>query len=66
LGVRNEVNLVVTLRQFEAQFRGHDTAAAVRRITGDSNLHVRVAAVLCDSMAESGSGCRFYTKMRSE
>jgi hypothetical protein len=38
------MDLVPALRQFQAQFRGNDTATAVRRITGDSDLHVRGAA----------------------
>ncbi len=44
LRVGNEVDFVSALRQFQAQFRGHDAATAVRRITGDSDLHVRGAA----------------------
>src|SRR5579863_7151507 len=40
LRIRNEVDFVAALRQFQAEFGGDDTAAAIRRITGDSNFHV--------------------------
>ena len=44
LRVGNEMDLVSALRQLQTEFRGDDSAAAVRRITGDSDLHVRGAA----------------------
>jgi hypothetical protein len=44
LRIRDEMNFMAALRQFQAQFGGYDTTAAVRRITGDSDLHVRRAA----------------------
>ena len=54
LGVRDEMNFVAALGQFQAQFRGHHAAAAVGRITGDPNLHVRSCLrSLCDSMART-------------
>ena len=39
LRVGNEMDLVAALGQFQAEFGGDDAAAAVRRITGDSDLH---------------------------
>jgi hypothetical protein len=38
------MDFVSALGQFQAQFRGHNAATAVRRITGDADLHVRGAA----------------------
>src|ERR1700728_76905 len=63
LRVGDEMNFVSALSQLQAQFRGDDSAAAVRRITGDSDLHVREAAfsLLCHSMAGTFSSCRIYT-----
>ena len=39
IGVGDEVDLVAAIGQFEAQFRGHDAAAAVGGITGDADVH---------------------------
>ena len=39
LRVRDEVNVVAALRQFQAQLGGHHSAAAVGRITRDPDLH---------------------------
>jgi hypothetical protein len=60
------MDFVPALSQLQTQFRGDDAAAAVRGITGNSDLHVREAAfsMLCDSMAGIRSGCRFYTRDR--
>ncbi len=41
LRVRNEMDVVTALSQFQSQFRGHHAASAVRRITGDPDLHAR-------------------------
>jgi hypothetical protein len=38
------MDFVSALRQLQAEFGGDNSATAVRRITGDSNLHVRGAA----------------------
>ncbi len=42
LGVRNEVNLMAPLRQFQSKFGGDHTAAAVSGITGYANSHYAV------------------------
>jgi hypothetical protein len=39
LGIRDEVNLVITIGEFDAKFGSDHTAAAVGRVTGDSNPH---------------------------
>ena len=44
LRIRDEMDLVSTLGKFEAELSGDNAAAAVGRITGDSDLHVRGAA----------------------
>jgi hypothetical protein len=41
LSVGNEVNFVVSLRQFQSQFSGHYATAAIGWITGDSDFHAR-------------------------
>src|SRR5579862_8685913 len=66
LGVGDEMDFMSALGQFQPKFGGHNSAAAVSRITGDSNLHLPGAAfrLLCHSMAGMGSGCRFYTSER--
>ena len=40
-GVADEVHVVAAGRQFQAQFRCHHAAAAVRRVTRDANFHLR-------------------------
>ena len=45
LRIRNEVDFVAALRQFQAEFGGHNTTAAIRRITSDPNFHVRKFAL---------------------
>jgi hypothetical protein len=42
--VGDEMDLVAARRQFQAQLRGDDAAASVRRVTGDTNLHRRSLA----------------------
>jgi hypothetical protein len=44
LGVGNEVDFVPALRELKAQFGSDNTTSAVRRITRDSDLHLRGAA----------------------
>jgi len=39
LGIGNEVNLVAAASKLQPQFGGHNSAAAIGRITGDPNLH---------------------------
>jgi len=38
------MDFVSSLGQLQTEFRGHNSTTAVRRITGDSDLHVRGAA----------------------
>src|SRR5258708_34857093 len=45
LGVGDEMNLVAALRKFQAEFRSHNAAAAVGRITRDPNLHSAMPAL---------------------
>jgi hypothetical protein len=44
LCIGDEMDFVPALRQLQAKFRGDNSTTAVRRITGDSDLHVRGAA----------------------
>src|SRR5262249_22512779 len=39
VGIADEVDLVAARSQFQAQFRGDDSAAAVCGIAGDADLH---------------------------
>jgi hypothetical protein len=59
LGVGDEMDIVAALGQFQAQFGGDHTAAAVGGITGDSNLHHgrgRIDALLIDPELHSEHG----------
>jgi hypothetical protein len=46
LRVRDEMNFVTPLRQFQSEFRSHHAAAAVGGITRDPNLHSARSALL--------------------
>lgn len=63
LGIRDEVNFVAPVRQFQTEFGSHHTAATVSRITGDPNFHGgfydAANGVFSDSMAGSALGFRF-------
>src|SRR5205807_1440567 len=39
LRIGDEMDLVPSLRELDAKLSGHNAAAAVRRITGDTDLH---------------------------
>ena len=41
LGIRNEMNFVIAFRQLQPQLGRDDAAAAVSRIAGDADFHVR-------------------------
>src|SRR5438552_9139435 len=69
LRVRDEMNFVAALRQFQSQLRGHNAAAAVGGIACDPDLHSArppflVLYKLCSSMAGNKGGCRFYRDER--
>src|SRR5271169_6185492 len=49
LRIGNEMNLMAAASQFQSQFGGHNSAAAVGRITGDANLHATPTITLLDS-----------------
>src|SRR5580700_9353887 len=59
LGIRNEMDLVSTLGQFNPELSGNDSATSVGWIAGDSNLHpdpFAPARWLSDSMATGAPG----------
>src|SRR5881227_1053150 len=69
LRVRDEMNFVAALRQFQSQLRGYNSAAAVGGVARDPDLHSArppflVLYRLCSSMAENKRGCRFYRDER--
>ena len=45
IGVGDEMNLVSAIGQFEAQFGGHDTAAAIGGIAGDADFHAALTGI---------------------
>ena len=49
LRVGDEVDLVTTRGQLNAQLGGDDATAAVGGITGDANLHGRSLSIFADS-----------------
>jgi len=54
LRIGDEMNLMAAAGQFQSEFGGHDTAAAVSWITGDPDLHAPPTISLLDSREELG------------
>src|SRR6185503_13750534 len=53
------MDVVPAIRQLESQFSGHDTAAAVRRVTRDSDLHFDSVAPTGRRLPNPIAPCRF-------
>jgi hypothetical protein len=50
LGIRDEMNFVTALGQFQSEFRSHYAAAAVGGIARDPNLHPRISTLFRESV----------------
>src|SRR4029077_6854221 len=63
LSVRNKMNVMSALSQFQAELCRDHAAATVGGITSDPNLHCLniCLSCFCNSMATRDHGCRFYT-----